>query len=165
MGLLSAVKNKIIHRDEGMDMGGPDEIRSHVLGEPPNDFAEPMPPQSRYAPPALSRMDPVRTHNIGPGPNEPAPSAAPIGRTANDLMPADRMGNENPMFSPAPPSPFEPAPPQGPPTLTNPPQQNNERIMEKIDYIREDIRSLKHEIELMNERVKNIQNRIEHRGY
>jgi len=173
MGLFSAVKDKIIHRNDGlgdMDISGPDEMRSHVLGEPMNDFGnEPMQPQSKYAPPSLSRMDTTRTHNIGPGPNDTMPPTQLIGRTANDLMPADRFRNESPMYSPAPPQPFgsqlgEPMQMQ-PQTMQNPAQQNNERIIEKIEYLRQDIKSLKDDIELLTERIKNVQQRVEDKRY
>ncbi len=172
MGIISAIKNKITHQDEYGDLDDVEATRSQVLGEPMNDIAmDDYVPQSKYATPAAARFNPVRTHNIGPPEfaEQAPPAPVPIaGRRADELMPADRMINNNPMYSPAPAPPFgEPMSmaPQAPQMLTNTTQQNDERIIEKIEYLRQDIKSLQDDIELLTERIKNVQQRVEARKF
>lgn len=174
MGLLGTLKDKITHKDD-MPLDDIETTRSHVLGEPTEDVGNDYVDNSRYAPPSLARQNTQRTHNIGPTPNSTVDNKqnqgpGVVGRTANDLMPADRVKQENPMYAPAPQGPVSSGPSQqsqGPPSLqgSSGPDANNEKIIEKIEYLRQDIRSLKNDIELLSERIKNIQQRVERRNY
>lgn len=162
MGLFGAIRDRIAHRDDfedtmvdTSDMGA---MRSRVLGEPMNDMGnDEFVPNSRYATPAASRFNPVRVHNIGP-----QEGMGIVGRRADDLMPADRL--QSPMFSPAP-TQFGEQPSNNPMSIGPSINSSNERILEKIEYLRQDIKMLKDSLDLIGERIKNIQARVEGRGY
>ncbi|MFH1420649.1 MAG: hypothetical protein ABIG30_01645 [Candidatus Aenigmatarchaeota archaeon] len=141
MGLFGNLRDKVKRAPlDDIDVG---DMRSHVLG---NKFDVPEPnymPRSRYAPPGLGRGPTQRTVNIGMPTDEPLPP---------EPMPMQPLG-----MRPT----FEEQAPMSMPVIG----EKEDQILDKISFLRQELSTMKDQISLINERLKNIQSFLEQRKY
>jgi hypothetical protein len=146
MGIFDVIKNKILRRDDDFS-----DMRSHVLGEPDTSGLPPPPePGMRAGQQGMNPQEPA-PENLGPPPEQ---DLGPLPDSLEELGPTDlsKPIDEGPLGPVKEPMEIEPG---------------NERdireIIHRLDFIENQLSAIKSQTETVNERLKNIEVKIDRR--
>ena len=150
--MFDNIKDKLLHRN--FDELG--DIKSHVLGEPPLPEDDNYYPTARYTPPGMQRMQTERRVNIGTpaplansdmnGPLPPEPNLPPIGMRPAPSNQFDQRFNSSGFNEPA----------DAPMSINNDNSRDMRHLEDKLDFMRQEMKTLREQMELANERLKSV---------